>query len=285
MSTDRDTTRIVRSWLRTDENDSADRILGTVLDRLDTTPQRRATWWPARRLPEMNSVAKFGVAAAAVVVAALLGFNYLIAPNVGGPGLGDASPTPTPSPTVAPTPSPTLGWPEGTLEAGRHAVQHDSGVAFSFEVPEGWRSTAGYIESGTFPSDGYRWILYLQGFNAVAADRCSTQTTAVGPSVQDLADAMTTIPGTVAADPVAATVGGLPAQMVELTLEPDVPCPLDEFWLFGVGSAYPNSPESTIRVWVLELNGRRYSIFTDQVGSDPAIGQEIIDIVESIEFD
>ena len=284
MSTDRDTTRIVRSWLRTDEHESADRVLDAVLDQLDTTPQHRAIWWPVRRLPEMNSFAKFGVAAAVLVVAALLGLNYLVAPNVGGPGLGDPSPTPIPSPTVAPTPSPTPDWPEGTLEAGRHQVRHE-GVTFSFEVPEGWRSTPAFIESGTFPTDGYRWIMYLQRFNAVAEDRCTTTTTAVGPSVEDLANAVTAIPGTIAADPVEATVGGLPALMVELTLEPDVPCPLDEFWLFGPESAYPGSPDSTIRVWVFELDGTRYSIFTDQVGSDPAIGQEITDIVESTEFD
>ena len=284
MSTDRDTTRIVRSWLSTDEHESADRILDAVLDQLDTTPQRRVTWWPARRLPEMNTFARLGIAAAVVAVAALLGLNYLVAPNVGGPGLGDPSPTPTPSPTVPPTPSPTPGWPEGTLEAGRHEVSHD-GVTFSFEVPEGWRSTPGFIESGTFPTDGYRWIMYQQRFNAVATDRCTTASMIVGPSVTDLANAMTAIPGTVAADPVDATVGGLPAQMVELTLEPDVPCPLDEFWLFGRDSAYPNSPDSTIRVWVFELDGVRYSIFTDQVGSDAAAGQEIIDIVESTEFD
>ena len=71
MSTDRDTTRIVRSWLRTAEHESADRVLGTVLDRLDATPQRRATWWPARRLPELNNTAKLVLGAAAVVVAAL----------------------------------------------------------------------------------------------------------------------------------------------------------------------------------------------------------------------
>src|SRR5919106_1622352 len=71
----RDTTRIVRSWLRAEENDSADRILGVVLERLDTTPQRRATWWPARRFPEMNHTAKLALGAAAVVVVALLGIG------------------------------------------------------------------------------------------------------------------------------------------------------------------------------------------------------------------
>ena len=36
MSTDRETTRIVRSWLNTEERESADRVLDAVLDRLDT---------------------------------------------------------------------------------------------------------------------------------------------------------------------------------------------------------------------------------------------------------
>ena len=44
-----DTTRIVRSWLRMDEHESADRVLDVVLDSLDATPQRRP-WWPARRI-------------------------------------------------------------------------------------------------------------------------------------------------------------------------------------------------------------------------------------------
>ena len=37
MSTDRNPTRIVRSWLRSDEHESADRVLDAVLDQLDTT--------------------------------------------------------------------------------------------------------------------------------------------------------------------------------------------------------------------------------------------------------
>jgi hypothetical protein len=90
MSTDRDTTRIVRSWLKTDEYESADRVLDAVLDQLDTTPQRRATWWPARRLPPMSTSLRYGIAAAVVAVAAVVSFSFL-ANQVGPPS------TPTPS--------------------------------------------------------------------------------------------------------------------------------------------------------------------------------------------
>lgn len=51
MSTDHETTRTVRSWLKSHPDASADRLLDAVLDRLDTTPQRRFAWWPARTVP------------------------------------------------------------------------------------------------------------------------------------------------------------------------------------------------------------------------------------------
>ena len=42
MSTDRDVTRIVRSWLDDGATRLPDRVLDQVLDALPATPQRRA---------------------------------------------------------------------------------------------------------------------------------------------------------------------------------------------------------------------------------------------------
>ena len=103
MSTERDMTRIVRSWLRTDKHESADRVLDRVLALVDTTPQRRS-WWPARRITDMNTFARFGLAAAAVVIVAVIGINLL--PVGSGVGGGGPAVTPSPSPTPPPTPSP-----------------------------------------------------------------------------------------------------------------------------------------------------------------------------------
>ncbi|MGH2488998.1 MAG: hypothetical protein ACRDFR_05220, partial [Candidatus Limnocylindria bacterium] len=66
MSTDRDVTRIVRSWLSEDRHEDADRVLNTVLDQLDTTPQRRTSWSAWREL-FMNKFVAIGLGAAAVV--------------------------------------------------------------------------------------------------------------------------------------------------------------------------------------------------------------------------
>lgn len=91
MSTDQDTTRIVRSWLKTDEHESADRVLDAALVEIDTTRQRRARHWPARRLPNMNNIAKLGFSVAVIAVAALIGFMVIGGGNIGGPGIPDPS--------------------------------------------------------------------------------------------------------------------------------------------------------------------------------------------------
>jgi hypothetical protein len=84
MSTDRDVTRIVRSWLHEDAYEDADRILNLVLEEVDTTPQRSPSWL-ARRFPPMNSTMRIALAVAAVVAIALLGVSLLIPKNIGTP--------------------------------------------------------------------------------------------------------------------------------------------------------------------------------------------------------
>jgi hypothetical protein len=84
MSTDRDVTRIVRSWLHEDAHEDADRVLNLVLDEIDTTPQRSPSWL-ARRFPPMNSTMRIALAVAAVVAIAVVGVSLLIPKNVGNP--------------------------------------------------------------------------------------------------------------------------------------------------------------------------------------------------------
>lgn len=96
MSTDRETTRIVRSWLEEGVTALPDRVLDTVLDQVPATPQRRS-WWPAWRSNSMNTYAKLIAAAAAVVLVAVVGYQFL--PGTGGTGG---------QPSIAPSPSPTL---------------------------------------------------------------------------------------------------------------------------------------------------------------------------------
>jgi hypothetical protein len=88
-------TRIVLSWLREDAHENPEHMLLRALDEVDATPQRRS--WPAWRSNGMSTYAKLIAAAAAVVLVAVVGYQFL--PASGGVG-GE--------PTIEPSPSPSL---------------------------------------------------------------------------------------------------------------------------------------------------------------------------------
>ena len=94
MSTEKDVTRIVRSWLEDGADALPDRVLDRVLDELPATPQRRAPW-QAWRLNTMSSPIKITLAAAAVGLFALGGIT-LLPRHDGGPANAGASPASSP---------------------------------------------------------------------------------------------------------------------------------------------------------------------------------------------
>jgi RNA polymerase sigma-70 factor (ECF subfamily) len=101
MHSDQDVTRLVRSWLQTDEHESANRVVTDVLARLDAIPQHRSSW-PVRRNARMNAYAKLALAAAAMLVVAVVGISLL--PNGGRFSGGPAvSSIPSTTPSIPPS--------------------------------------------------------------------------------------------------------------------------------------------------------------------------------------
>ena len=137
-TSDRNVDRAIRSWLHEDRHEDVSRVAGAVLDLLDTTPQRRSPWWPARRIPFMNKFVSLGLGAAAVVVALVIGAQVLGSPAPGGVGgAPSASPSPTPAPTATtePSPSPIAAPPlTQTFTSPLHGI--------SLSYPEGWTTQA-----------------------------------------------------------------------------------------------------------------------------------------------
>ena len=277
MSTDRDTTRIVRSWLRSDEHESADRVLDAVLDRLDTTPQRRATRWPARRFPEMNSFAKFGIAAAAVAIAALLGFNYLVAPNIGGPGLADPTPTALPTPTPAP-----LEQQEGTLAPGSYAIDDVLPLRITVTVPAGWQKNVNPAQVWTANSEAH---LAFATVDNVYVDPCAAapvlRDPAVGPTVDELVAALEDLPNLEVSAPTDVTVAGFAGKQLELTA-PDGSCSETRLWdLQPLNDAGP--VEDHLRIWILDVNGERLVIGAqDRAGASTSDLDDMQAMVDSV---
>jgi hypothetical protein len=136
-SSDRDVNRAIRSWLHEDRHEDVSRIAGAVLDQVDTIPQRRATWWPARRTPTMNRIVTIGLGAAAVVVLAIFIGAQLLGSPSGGTGSG-ATPTPEPTATLEPTatPEPSPSPPASAAPLTERFTSSVHGISVSY--PEGW---------------------------------------------------------------------------------------------------------------------------------------------------
>jgi len=289
MSTDLDATRIVRSWLHTDEHDSADRVLDNVLVLLDATPQHRSRW-PVRRFAQMNSYAKLAIAAAAVVAVVLVGINLLprSSSEVGGAGPAPSPSASTPaSSSGSPAPTGAAVWGSYISKAGTYRAAMN-GTPMTFTLPsDGWRNTAipGAIERGSFNADNHAVMSFIGGPAEVSTDPCAGVSTPVPQTLAGAATAYTTIPGTHATGPTDVTVGGRPAKLVVLTIDPDIQCAPNQYWLFGKYSMYPDTLESVIRTWIIDVDGQLYEIDSNQATSTPSLDQEIQQIVDSITFE
>jgi hypothetical protein len=226
MSTDRDTTRVVRSWLEVGATALPDRVLDAVLDQLPTTPQRRS-WGAARRFLDMNTSIKLAIAAAAIVVVAFAGYTLLPSGNGlnGGPG-------PSSSPSPSPTPSPILNF-AGSSYAPRttYAIEDAFAVALprmTFTMPatgwyaplEAWRIGKN-VPGGSDIFDLYVTPLIVGNIYTGGCHWRGTELDPpVGPTVDDLATALSALDG--ASAPTIVTVGGHPGKKVELSTPADL---------------------------------------------------------------
>ncbi len=216
MSTDRDTTRIVRSWLEEGATALPDRVLDAVLDQLPATSQRRSRW-PARRFQEMNTPLRIAIAAAAVVVVAVVGFN--LQPREGGIG----RPGPSPTPTAAS--SPVLNFTGSFVPGTTYVIDDPCCVGSSrmtFTMPAtGWSPFDFVLGGKNVPGTSETFDLFFSPFlvGNVYTGGCHWRGTALvptlGPTVDDLATALNAQAGPGASPPTPVTVGGHPGQKVE----------------------------------------------------------------------
>jgi hypothetical protein len=215
VSTERDVTRIVRSWLEEGATALPDRVLDAVLDQVPATSQRRP-WWPVRTFREMNQALKLAIVAAAVMVVALVGINLM-------PGSGSVG---GPAPSLSPSPSPTLTMLEigyTSLEAGTYSLGGFP-VMVTFDVPAGWSSCSeNTVEQGICPGPGSTnsGALGFLVVENVVEDPCASPRTLldprVGPSVDDLVTAISNLQGFEATTAVDYTLSGMRGKQFTLT--------------------------------------------------------------------
>jgi hypothetical protein len=279
----------ITAWLVDEAPDGAsDRLIAATRQQIESTDQR-PSWWPARRFRQMNMSIRFVVAAAAVVAVAAAGI-YL-APRQGGSGPGGVpSPSLSPSPTAVPQP-----LSDGPLEAGTviaTGLGLSEATSVTFTVPEGWEGFAGSCVlpvTGTTAPDGMG-ICFGEVHDGLYSDPCHGTTgpgdIPVGPTVDELVDALTAQTAYEVSSPIDVTLGGYPGKRMDLQLPTDVAsCHLGEFYPWA-GSIYAQGPDNRWRLWVLDIEGDRLVVFsTDFPGTSPEDRAEQQAIVDTIQIE
>jgi hypothetical protein len=295
-TSDRNVDRVIRSWLHEDRHEDVSRVAGAVLDLLDTTPQRRSPWRPARRIPFMNNFAKVLVATAAVVAVAAVAINVL--PGTGG-GTGSVPTTPSMSPTPEPSMSPT---PEPTASLVTHALTpfgprgfddenpRAASITFTIDAPASWEKfeEIGLWIEGNRPPDGADLMFLPAG--GLFSDPCLTEEKAdaaadipVGPTVDDLVTALVDHPSLDVTSPVDVTLAGFSGKYLDLQIPDNISAcayykPMD-------GHHYAQGPGQRWHMWVLDVGGVRVLVETnDYPGTPPERLAEEQAIIDSLEI-
>jgi hypothetical protein len=295
-TSDRNVDRVIQSWLHEDRHEDISRVAGAVLDLLDTTPQRRSPWRPARRIPFMNNFAKVLVATAAVVAVAAVAINVL--PGTGG-GTGSVPTTPSMSPTPEPSMSPT---PEPTASLVTHALTpfgprgfddenpRAASITFTFDAPASWGpfEELGVGIGGNDPPDGAYLGFYRGG--GLFSDPCLTEKEReaeadipVGPTVDDLVSALVDHPSLDVTSPVDVTLAGYSGKYLDLQVPDDISAcaiykPFD-------GHIYAQGPGQRWHMWVLDVGGVRVLVETnDFAGTSAQWLAEEQAIIDSLEI-
>jgi hypothetical protein len=304
-----DLDRVLRNWFDDGPTTMPDRVVDVVAHRISVRPQRRS-WRLPRRSP-MSPILRWGAAAAAVLVIAVVGYNLLPGNGIGGP---TTTPTTTPTTGLTATSAAVRPLPEGNLTAGRYAVQPfgipDEGLTIEMTVPDGWDGIGDWAlaspdglagpkglglaflrPAGLF-SDPCRWDALGNGTWPQAPD------VAGGDTVDSLVAALQAQTAYEVSAPVDVTIGGFAGKRVDLDLpDTDVTrcdAPRDfstgTYMVFGASDAtgsnlYAQGPDQNWHLWILDLKPSRIVIVVnDYPGTNVLTHGAAEEIVESMTF-
>ncbi len=254
MSTDRDTTRIVRSWLDEGVTQLPDRVLDVVLDQIPATPQRRrggiGGWFRFH--------ASFALpAAAALAVTLVVGALTLSGEVRVGWGPGESA-----GASAKPATNPIL--PEdldSPLAPGRWTVPASFDVPLTLEVGPGWQSCwHGELELGVCLTNGDAFDTPSVSFSiieSVLADPCDLTAggSLRGADVEEIAAAISGLSGFEVTEPRPAVIDGVPGLRFSLRAPIESSCPASLRTWATADRVNGVSPGETNDVTILVVDG------------------------------
>ena len=304
MTTSRDPDRLIHAFLSEGEEQLHDQVYDAVRAEIEQKPQRVVIGpW---RMPIMNRIVGFGLAAAAVVAAVLIGSQLIGSPaNVGGPGL---EPARTASPTPEPTPSPSA---EGGLPVGPFVIENltpetapvEGVPAITVAIPApGWSYDPEFdvLNKGEEVDNLPEAALLIWGHAPgtgfeVYGDPCQwVATTPDTPATtpDEIATALAAQASRDASEPVDVTIGGFAGKSITLHVPEDAsfdPCDEGNFASYGIlgeASRYHQGPGQIDELWIVDVEGSIVILDAAYRPNTPAeLIEELRAIAESATFE
>jgi hypothetical protein len=276
MNNRSDIDRVLQAWMADGPAAIPDRVVAVVATRIGVQRQRRA--WPFQGRTNVTTPIKLIASLAAAIVVAVVGYSLL--PGVAGPGAPTTAPTPS-NPTATPIASAPPTLVDGVLAGGTYRLRPFLTTTMTIDatVPEGgWvgglpGALAGprgesnapngiaiaFLEAQSIHSDPCHWD---QDGNGFAPDEGDVE---VGPTVDDLAEALAASSAYESTQAVDVTLGGFTGKRLELQLVPDPSgCDTfeageDQFFVFGGRDAgqFAQGGANTWQVTIVDVEGTR----------------------------
>jgi hypothetical protein len=249
----------------------------------------RATTMPPRLARRARRRIALTVISSIALVAVLVAGGILSVRGLRGGG-NQAAVRPTETPTSTATPLP----PEGALKPGNYVLDNPAelpSLRITFTVPRAWRG----FELGALRGVGPRhmgvtfWLV-----DSVYADPCHVERglVAVGPTVDDLANALANQPRRHGTAPTDASVDGYAGKYVELTVPQHInftDCDSGQFrsWRTPTGGLrWQQGPGQVDQLWILDVQGTRLVMdATYMPGTSARDRAELRQIVASVHID
>ena len=299
MTQQRDIERLLDHWFSDGPDRAPDRVVDVLVDRIDRQAQRPAWRLQGRQAP-VNAYAKIAVAAAAVLLVAVIGYNVLPGQSGGVGGPATASPAPTSSPAASPASSANAVYPPwftggnggtGILPAGSQASRSFV-PGLTFTVPEGWVNDLDVsIAYGLFPDTPANKAEYAlsgetaQGIFMATVESpyfiCEAWEKTRGTAAERVAS-LAASEALAVSEPIDVTIGGLNGKQVDVRVDPD--------WTETCPGDPPTSDLSDVRHRATYLDRPDGGIIGIYVGSTHSAGHEAflaeaMPIVQSFKFD
>lgn len=246
-------------------------VRDAVRAQLPTIRQIGPFPWPVRYPAMTNALpapARYGLVAATAVAAVLLGASLFGTGNI-----GDSQPTPSPRNFHEQS--------TGPLDPGRYRLLSIRDLTIDFTVPDGWEQPG--VGDGFNGPTGPHVGVSFWTVDAVYTDPCSDNPTAgpaIGPTVDNLADALATMANTeVTQPPTDRTIGGRAGRSLAFTV-PDS-CQLYAPWPNPSNLVMP--PGAEAEVWIAEVGDTRLVVLAHAwPEADAQARADLDDVVESI---